>query len=65
MPVKVECKGAPSDAGISDLKSRIEELLQRKLRFRSDVTVYREGELQAEYGRTGKAKLLETQKPGE
>jgi phenylacetate-CoA ligase len=60
LPVKVECSGAPSDAAMADLKQRIEELVQRQLRIRTEISLFREGDLPMEYGTTGKVKLLQT-----
>jgi len=60
LPLKIECCGAPSDAALADLKQRIEELVQRQLRVRAEVTLFHEGKLKVEYGATGKIKLLET-----
>jgi len=59
VPVKIECKGNPTDTELADLKERIQDRLQRQLRFRADVTLYREGQLTVEYGKTGKVNLLE------
>jgi phenylacetate-CoA ligase len=59
VPVKVECRGRPSESELENLKERIEGRVQRQLRFRAAVTIYREGALNVEYGKTGKAKLLE------
>jgi phenylacetate-CoA ligase len=60
LPVKIECTGAPSAAAMINLKQRIEELIKRQLRVRTDVSLFHQGRLQAEYGTTGKIKLLET-----
>ncbi|MBN7796563.1 phenylacetate--CoA ligase family protein [Parahaliea mediterranea] len=59
MAVRVECRGRPDDAARADLQRRLEERIQRQLRFRADVRLYPEGELVMEYGATGKVKLLE------
>lgn len=57
--VKVECAGAPSDEEKTQLAEEIAGHIQRQLRFRADVKLFDEGDLPAEYGATGKAKLLE------
>ncbi len=57
--VKVECSGSPSEDGKTKLADEIEERLQRQLRFRAEVMLFDEGDLPAEYGPTGKAKLLD------
>ncbi|MDH3439920.1 MAG: phenylacetate--CoA ligase family protein, partial [Gammaproteobacteria bacterium] len=57
--VKVECAGTPSDEVKTKLAEEIEERIQRQLRFKAEVTLFDEGDLPAEYGPTGKAKLLE------
>ncbi|MBU3070938.1 hypothetical protein KOI40_14030 [Aestuariicella sp. G3-2] len=60
MQVKVECKGTFSESNQQDLKARLEDKIQRQLRFRAEITLFNEGELHMEYGATGKVKLLET-----
>ena len=57
--VKVECKGNPSDEDKVQLAQEIQERIQRQLRFKAGITLFNEGDLPAEYGPTGKAKLLE------
>jgi phenylacetate-CoA ligase len=57
--VKVECAGMPSDEDKTRLAEEIEGRIQRQLRFKAEVTLFKEGDLRAEYGPTGKAKLLE------
>ena len=57
--VKVECLGSPSDAEKALIKSKIEADIQRQLRFRTDILLFNEGELEMEYGATGKIKLTE------
>lgn len=57
--VKVECVGQPDIEQRSALKQRLEEKIQRQLRFRADIILIDEGELKMEYGATGKIKLLE------
>ena len=59
LSIKVECRGDPDTDSRDQLKRRIEERIQRQLRFRADVTLFREGDLVAEYGATGKVKILE------
>ena len=57
--IKVECRGNPDAEKRELLKHEIEERIQRQLRFRANVTLFREGDLVAEYGATGKVKILE------
>jgi len=57
--VKVECAAAPSDEEKAQLAEEIEGRIQRQLRFRAEVVLFNEGDFPAEYGPTGKAKLLE------
>ena len=60
LAVKVECRGQPDERQRAELKARIEQRIQGRLRFRADVTLFSEGDLPAEYGATGKAKLIES-----
>lgn len=57
--VKIECTGTPSDDQKIQLADDIQGRIQRQLRFRAEVVLFDEGDLPAEYGPTGKAKLLE------
>ena len=57
--VKVECAGSPSDEEKAKLADEIQGRIQRQLRFKAEVMLFNEGDLPAEYGPTGKAKLLE------
>ena len=60
LTIKVECAGSPSAEQKTQLVGEIEGQIQRQLRFKAEVTLFDEGDLPAEYGPTGKAKLLET-----
>lgn len=57
--VRVECVGDPSPEAVADLKARLEDEIQRVLRFRADAELVPEGELNVEYGATGKIKLIQ------
>ncbi len=59
LQVKVECVGNPTVTAKADLKSRLEAIIQRKLRFKAVITLFEEGTLKMEYGATGKMKLIE------
>jgi len=59
LQVKVECVGHPSPTAQADLKDRLEAKIKRVLRFKAAITLFPEGDLKAEYGATGKIKLIE------
>lgn len=63
--VKVECAGSPSDQEQAQLAEEIQGRIQRQLRFKAEVMLFNEGDLPAEYGPTGKAKLLEQYRNGD
>lgn len=59
LKIKVECVGNPSAIKKAALKERIEQKIQRQLRFKAELTMFSEGDLKIEYGATGKMKLIE------
>ena len=59
LQVKVECIGNPTATKKDDLQQRLEQKIQRQLRFRASVILFSEGDLKMEYGATGKAKIFE------
>lgn len=59
LQVKVECVGQGTTTEKANLKLRLEETVQRKLRFKAAIILFDEGALKMEYGATGKMKLIE------
>ena len=59
LQLKVELCGSPSDDVAQDVAKRLQDEIQRVLRFRTEVTTFAEGQLVMEYGATGKVKLVE------
>jgi len=57
--LKVELRGSPAEEVAQDIATRLEDEIQRVLRFKAKVTTFAEGELVMEYGATGKVKLVE------
>ena len=59
LQLKVELRGSPDDETAKDIATRLQDEIQRVLRFKAEVTTFSEGELVMEYGATGKVKLVE------
>lgn len=61
LPIKVECVGSPSDAEKASIKAQLENEMRRRLRVSVDALLFDEGQLPMQYGKTGKAQLIEKQ----
>ena len=59
LQLKVELCGRPDNEVAQDIAKRLQDEIQRVLRFKTEVTTFAEGELVMEYGATGKVKLVE------
>lgn len=53
-----ECAGQPTAAEKEALAAELQGEIQRRLRFKADITLHDEGAMEMEYGSTGKAKLV-------
>lgn len=53
-----ECAGKPTAAEKEALAGELQAEIQRRLRFKADITLHDEGEMAMEHGATGKAKLV-------
>jgi hypothetical protein len=51
--------GNPDSEVAQDVAKRLQDEIQRVLRFKTEVTTFAEGDLVMEYGATGKVKLIE------
>ncbi len=58
MQLWAECSNSPTEVERADLEHDLASEIQRRLRFKVDVTLYAEGEMEIEYGATGKSKLV-------
>jgi phenylacetate-CoA ligase len=59
LQLKVEMCGNPDSEVAQDVAQRLQDEIQRVLRFKTEVTTFAEGDLVMEYGATGKVKLVE------
>jgi len=59
MQLKVELCGHVDSESAQGIAKKLEDEIQRVLRFKAEVTTFAEGDLVMEYGATGKVKLVE------